>query len=838
MADLAPGVTITLATERARTIHDIHYDLRFEIPSAASEPIDGRVTIRFRVTTGGQPVVLDFAPGAAALKTVTVGGKSSHFHVVNNHLVLPGEEIGAGENRVDIVFQAGDAALNRNPDFLYTLFVPARAHLTFPCFDQPDLKGRYTLELTVPADWQAVGNGAEGERETSNRRTHIRYLETEPISSYLFAFAAGKFQVETAERAGRAFHMFHRETDAAKVVRNREAMFDLHAAALAWLERYTGIPYQFGKFDFVLIPSFQFSGMEHPGAILYNASSMLLDESATENQLLNRASTISHETAHMWFGDLVTMRWFDDVWMKEVFANFMAGKIVNPSFPAINHDLRFLVSNYPSAYSVDRTEGTHPIRQQLDNLSDAGSQYGPIIYQKAPIVMRQLERLIGEDAMRDGLRDYLRQFRFANATWLDLVAVLGDRTERDLVAWSKAWVEQAGRPTVQTHLTLGSNGRVESLEFSQSDARRDRQLQWTEKLEVLVSAAGGLKSLPIELSDERIGVAAARGLSNVAFVLPTGGGLGYGNFVLDADSRRELLRRLADLTDPLARGAAWVTLWEEMLDRRLAAPVFVDAVLQALPREDVQQNASLLVGYLREAYWRFLPAAVRERLAPTIEKILRDAIARATTPSARATYFNGFRSMVATPAGVAFLERVWARQEKIPGLTLAEPDEASMALDLAVRGVPNATAILEEQRARFTNPDRQARFEFVMPALAASADTREQFFASLADVKNRRREPWVIEGLSYLNHPLRAAASTRYVLPALERLQEIQSTGDIFFPKNWMDASLTGYNTPQVAATIRSFLNERPDYPLRLRRIILQAADDVFRAATILRESH
>ena len=127
--------------------------------------------------------------------------------------------------------------------------------------------------------------------------------------------------------------MLHRETDAAKVARNRDAIFDLHAAALAWLENYTGIPYPFGKFDFVLIPSFQFSGMEHPGAILYNAGSMLLDESATENQMLNRASTISHETAHMWFGDLVTMRWFDDVWMKEVFANFMAGKIVNPSFP-------------------------------------------------------------------------------------------------------------------------------------------------------------------------------------------------------------------------------------------------------------------------------------------------------------------------------------------------------------------------------------------------------------------------------------------------------------------------------------------------------------------------
>ena len=205
--------------------------------------------------------------------------------------------------------------------------------------------------------------------------------------------------------------MFHRETDAARLRRNREAIFDLHAQALEWLEAYTGIPYPFGKFDFVLIPSFQFSGMEHAGAVYYNANSLLLDETATQNQMLGRANVIAHETAHMWFGDLVTMTWFNDVWMKEVFANFMAAKIVNPSFPEVNHDLRFLVQHYPAAYDVDRTAGANPIRQDLANLNEAGSLYGAIIYQKAPIVMRQLELLVGEDMFRDGLRDYLQRER-------------------------------------------------------------------------------------------------------------------------------------------------------------------------------------------------------------------------------------------------------------------------------------------------------------------------------------------------------------------------------------------------------------------------------------------
>src|SRR5262245_23629537 len=153
----------------------------------------------------------------------------------------------------------------------------------------------------------------------------------------------------------------------------------------------------------------------------------MLDESATQNQLLERASVIAHETSHMWFGDLVTMKWFNDVWMKEVFANFMAAKIVNPSFPTINHELRFLFQNYPAAYEVDRTEGANPIRQELANLNDAGSLYGAIIYQKAPIVMRQLERLVGPAAFQDGLREYLKGHSLGNANWSDILTVFVGR---------------------------------------------------------------------------------------------------------------------------------------------------------------------------------------------------------------------------------------------------------------------------------------------------------------------------------------------------------------------------------------------------------------------------
>ena len=227
-------------------------------------------------------------------------------------------------------------------------------------------------------------------------RKPITFLPSDSISTYLFSFAAGRFTPVRRTVGGREMNLLHRETDSTKIRLSVPVIFRLHGAALAFMEQYTGLPYPFQKFDFTALPDFQYGGMEHVGNIDYKASSLFLDEGATQDQLLARQNLIGHETAHMWFGDLVTMQWFNDVWMKEVFANFMADKM-NPEAAASPAQLlKFLTDHYPAAYAVDRTAGANPIRQPLDNLQDAGSLYGGIIYHKAPIMMRQLELLMGE----------------------------------------------------------------------------------------------------------------------------------------------------------------------------------------------------------------------------------------------------------------------------------------------------------------------------------------------------------------------------------------------------------------------------------------------------------
>ncbi len=826
------GIPRVLAEERARRISDLRYNLLFVVPEQPTDPVRGTASIKFRLSDASQPLALDFAE-AAGLETASIGGTPVELIVTTDHLTIPAERLREGENEITVSFDAGDASLNRNAEFLYTLFVPARAHLAFPCFDQPDLKARWTLGLDIPAGWEAIANGGAIESRTVQGRTTIRFAETPPLPTYLFAFAAGRFQVETAERGGRTFRMLHRETDAAKVARNRDAIFDLHASSLGWLEEYTGIAYPWGKFDFLLVPSFQFGGMEHAGSIFYNASALLLDPSATQNQKLGRASLIAHETAHMWFGDLVTMRWFNDVWMKEVFANLMASKIVNPTFPEINHELRFLFAHYPAAYDIDRTRGTNAIRQPLENLNEAGSLYGAIIYQKAPIVMRQLEGILGAGAFRDGLREYLKGYAFGTATWADLIGILDRRTEDDLAAWSNAWVQEAGRPIISTELLI-EDGRIARLAFVQADPVPARGLTWNQQLQVTVGAAGGIRQFNARFRGRSVDIAEARGLPAPDFVLPTGGGIAYGGFVLDAKSIDYLLSSLPQIADPLTRGAAWVTLWDQMLERRASPEKLLDLALRALPIETDEQLVQRILGYTQQTYWRFLSADARRTATPNLERVLRTGLDAAPSSSLKSAWFSTLRDTARSQSVLDWLEGVWRGEVTVPGLTLAEPDYISLAMELALREVPRWKEILDEQHRRTANPDRKARFAFVRPALSPDGRVRQAFFESLKDVKNRRREPWVLEGLGYLHHPLRASASEKYIGPALAMLREIQRTGDIFFPKRWTDATLSGHSSASAAHLVQQFLRTLPaDYPDRLRRVVLASSDDLFRVSGV-----
>ena len=808
-APVEPGVSLALAQERAERLSNIVYALDFVIPADKDQPITATERVTFTLASADTDLQLDFRESADKLLAVTVNGSQTRPDHRAEHLILPSALLRTGENTVDIEFIAGDTSLNRNPDYLYTLFVPDRARTAFPLFDQPNLKARYVLTLDLPETWKALANAPLETSTTAQGRTVHRFAPSDLVPSYLFSFVAGDFEEVERTVRGRKMRLLHRETDPAKIARNLDAIFEQHAASLEWLEDYTGIPYPFQKFDFAAIPSFQYGGMEHVGAIQYRAETLFLDEDPSQPQLLGRANLIAHETAHMWFGDLVTMNWFDDVWTKEVFANFMAAKMVNPSFPDIDHDLNFLLRSYPAAYAVDRTPGANPIRQPLPNLNEAGTLYGGIIYNKAPIMMRQLETIVGEDAFRAGMREYLNTFANSNATWPELVAILDKQTAVDLAEWSKVWVTTSGRPVFAVNEIDGS--------LEQIDPAGDGRV-WAQRFAILGDVETEIESAG--------GRAAALDGEDLLF---NADGRGYGLFPVDP---AVVARRWATLSD-LQKGAQLINLYEQMLEGHpdVSPRSYYAFLVDGIGNEENELLLGTMLGQADGILWRLLPLETRSADAQAIEDVLWSRLNDVTLPaSTRKLYLDALSSAALSPAMLDRIEAIWSGGLTFPDVKLSDRERTHLAATIALKRPDRAEAVLAAQQADLDNPDEKRRLEFLAPALSADPSVREAFFASLANEANRANENWVLTALGYLHHPLRTDHSRRMVLPSLQLLEEIQKTGDIFFPGGWMEGNLSNHTSPEVATTIRDFLSERPDYNYQLRLKILQAADPVFRA--------
>lgn len=832
------GVSLELAEYRKEVLSIINYKLEFRIPDNLNQQIQALEDLTFNLKDNSQDLQLDFKESPDLLKGLIVNGKSQELLIEEEHIILKKENLKVGYNQVEINFFAGESSLNRKEEFLYTLFVPDRARTAFPVFDQPNLKATFELVLDVPANWSAISNGPIALAAVKDGRKNYQFYKSDLISTYLFSFVAGEFEVASKTVAGREMTMLHRESDSEKVERNLDLIFYLHAASLQWLEEYTGIKYPFKKLDFALIPSFQYGGMEHVGAIQYRANSLFLDEDPSQSRLLGRASLIAHEVAHMWFGNLVTMDWFNDVWTKEVFANFMAAKMVNPSFPDINHDLNFLVRHYPSAYSVDRTKGANPIRQYLPNLKEAGQMYGAIIYNKAPIMMRQLESMLGEEEFQSGMSEYLSTFSNKNATWPDLIKILDKRTPEDLNKWSEVWVNTPGRP----HFDLSAEKKDSRVKVTLAQRDPEGERIWAQALKLNLYNLERFEKEEVLLYSN--GVPYTVNLkSNWDFfeALPNADGIGYGLFPA---SYQLIESRWEQLTE-VEKGATLVNLYENLLEPdnygkegQFTPERYVELIKWMVVKEQNQLLLNLMLGQLNNVYWSLLTNEQRQSIAPDLERTLYHVMNDKTDdPSVKKIFFNAFRNVAITQANLDRLLSIWKGTEKVRGLNLSESDMTSIAGQLAIKIPARSEEILREQVQNIKNPDRKKRFEFLLPALSADTETRDQFFASLKDEKNRETESWVLGGLGYLHHPLRREQSEKYIKESLELLQEIQITGDIFFPKRWLDQTLGNHNTESAAKLINDFLRENPDYNAQLKMKILQAGDMAFRATEILKKT-
>ena len=800
------GISLELAQLRKQEIKELKYGLSFSIPEQKQEAVEGEARISFLLQRP-QEIILDFRESADKIKDVSVNGQPSEYTFLNEHLVLPEASTIEGQNEVHIRFIAGDQSLNRNEEFLYTLLVPDRARTVFPCFEQPNLKAEFTLQLEVPAEWEAVSNTSIASEEAKNERKLINFRPTEPLSTYLFSFVAGKLKKVEYADGERILTAYHRETDAKKVAQ-LDIIFQQVAASLHWLEDYTDIPYPFAKYSFIILPGFQYGGMEHTGATLYNDTRMFLSEHPTLDEELARAKLIAHETAHMWFGDYVTMDWFNDVWTKEVFANYFAACITEPLFPNVNHSLNWMKTYTSASLAEDRTPGSNSIRQPLDNLRNAGLIYGNIIYNKAPVMMQKLVKIMGEEAYQEGIREYLKTYAYGNATWDDLIAILDAKTEEDLATFSDVWVNQKGMP----HISF--TNRCGQLEIRQRDPL-NRGLLWPQSFQITFQGAEESTSVEVNLTNETYAITVPLGTQAI---LPNTDGRGYGLFIPDEESKEWMLAHWQETSDDTARQSLLMSLYENYQHRLISDKEWMEALMNGLKNEKNALIASTLCGYLGAPLSQLGQASWEEEIWEWSEKhplaSCRLQLIRCLTSNARA------------PKSIDKLYQLWKEQSHP---MLNERDYMTLAYELALHCPERYESLRDTQRERITNPDRRRQFDFIVQAVAPDTLQMDAFFQSLMKAENRRIEPWAASALAYLNHPLRQSYAVKYIRPGLEILEEVQRTGDIFFPKNWASALLRNHKSKEAYQEVQAFFEAHPGYSPLLKNKILQAAWPLYR---------
>ena len=855
VAQAPDGIPRDLARLRAQQLKDVRYQLSYTItPKAAS--IAGHEELRFVQNAddrGILPEWLDFRDGA--ISKLTINGQPAPAEIRNGHILLPARLLKLDENVVEIDFTAPVAAAGKaitrfedkddGSEYIYTLFVPMDADMAFPCFDQPDLKAKFKLEVDSPVDWTVISNTpgtATGVLFGGGGAKRTEFAETKPISTYLFAFAAGPFK-KVHDVAGLP-GLYVRKSKLEKAEAEAAAVQQVTADGIKYLSDYFAQPFPFPKYDMVMIPGFAYGGMEHAGATFLREESILFRTAPTHSDRLNRDILLLHELTHQWFGDLVTMSWFDDLWLKEGFAQYMAYHALNALKPNENVWKRFYQAIKPAAYAIDSTQGTTPIYQEIPNLKDAKSAYGAIVYSKAPGVIKQLAFVVGEDQFRDGLRLYLKEHAYANAEWSDLVGALERTSKKPLGEWADAWIKRRGMPQVDVNWSCKTqSGRsVAQITLTQHDVLGGAET-WPIAAKVFIGFAPpnvpGLRDIPQLALNTEIRVewhtATKQGTS-----VGTGGcprylfansqDEAYGRFLLDPVSRRAVMKQLGSITDVFQRTLLWGSLWDSVREAEMDPREYIELALRQLPAEKDESLAQSIIGRTTTALHRYVSPEVRAQLAPEMEHLAYDHMLHSPSQDMRITWFRALRGVAETAKARGQLKDMLSGKLTVPGVELRPLDRWNIVASLVALNDPQAEAVLAAEEKRDPSGDGK-KYAYMAKAAQPRAETKSQYFDEYLHNASRP-EDWIEQSLGSFNYWNQAELTFPYLRRALDALPRVKRERKIFFMLAWLNAFIGGQQSAAAQAQVHELLATAAlDKDLRLK--ILEVVDELDRTVKI-----
>ncbi|WP_277681560.1 aminopeptidase N [Saccharomonospora azurea] len=600
----APNLTREQAQRRAGLLEVSTYDIELDLTDGRGGPGEGtfssRTTVRFSAARPGESSWVDIV--AAGVREATLNGRELDVsgYVEDDGVALPGL---AADNELvveaDCRYMNTGEGLHRFVDpvdggvYLYSQFETADAKRMFACFDQPDLKASYRLVVTAPRDWTVVSNTPVASREdTAEGAVRTVFEPSQRMSTYLVALIAGPYaewrDTYSDEHKTIPLGIYCRASLAEFM--DAERLFTETKQGFGFYHRAFGVAYPFTKYDQLFVPEFNAGAMENAGAVTF-LEDYVFRSRVTRYSYERRAETLLHEMAHMWFGDLVTMRWWDDLWLNESFATFASVLAQAEATEYTGAWTSFANIEKSWAYRQDQLPSTHPIAADMVDLHAVEVNFDGITYAKGASVLKQLAAYVGQENFLSGVRIYFDKHAWGNATLADLLAALEEASGRDLSWWSAQWLQTTGLNTLRPRYTLGDDGTYRSFTIEQEGAKPGAGELRTHRVAVGVYDDDGTgrlvrtRRVELDVDGESTEVADLLGTTAGSLVLVNDDDLTYCAMRLDPTSLTTLVDRIADITEPLPRTLCWSAAWEMTRDAELKARDFVTLVQRGVHAE-------------------------------------------------------------------------------------------------------------------------------------------------------------------------------------------------------------------------------------------------------------
>jgi aminopeptidase N len=837
-----PGENLTRieAIERASIIRTESYAVRLDL-TTSDTTFRSVCTVTFSAKPGASTFIDAMT---AAVHRVTLNGVDLDTATVSDGVRIQLD--GLAEHNVlvvdaDMFYVNTGEGLHRfvdpvdNSVYLYSQFEVPDSRRVFAAFEQPDLKATFDFEVVAPSDWVVVSNSPTPTPVSTGTTATWTFPQTPRISSYITAIVAGPYVAvhdQLTSSDGRAIPLGIYVRQSLAEFLDHDYIFDITKKGFEYFEREFGVPYPFAKYDQLFVPEFNAGAMENAGCVTFTEVYVFRSK-VTDAVRERRVVTILHELAHMWFGDLVTMKWWNDLWLNESFAEW-ASTIATAEATEWTHAwATFQAMEKSWAYRQDQLPSTHPIVATINDLEDVQINFDGITYAKGGSVLKQLVAYVGREAFFSGITNYFRANAWKNAELADLLSELEKTSKRDLTTWSAQWLETAGVNTLVPQIETDDDGIITAFDIVQT-APEDHPTIRPHRLAIGIYGFDGdalVRQHRVErdIDGEKTSITELIGKHRGALVLVNDDDLAYAKIRLDAESLAMAIDHLSDITDPLARALVWGSVWDSTRDAEIAPSDYVDLVLNNIATESESTTVRTTLAQLATTARMYVSPARRQ---DTIRRIADSmlVLAENATPGSdeQFQFVRTFASMADTAEHADVLRAIRSGKHVIAGVNIDTDLSWDILEGMVLAGGADETDIAEALAADNTANGQQAAAR--VRATIPTVEAKRAILETLRDddtVANSICDHYV-RGYNHVNDPSIFETLVSEYFDAIENVWESRT----FKIAEYFAIGMypVAFATKDLVVASQNWLSARPDAPHALRRIVIEGLATVERA--------